>query len=269
MPTIRRAAASSLAAAALLSPLVLVAAGAGAEAGPAASHRPRCDQPGPYELPHGSEPVDLDPADFSARITNPYWPMAPGTRWVYAEKESDGARLKVVVLSLDRTREIAGIDARVVRDVVTEVGGPNDGEIVEKTFDWYAQDSGGSVWYMGEFTREYEDGEPVNTEGSFEHGVDGAQAGVVVPARPVPGCSYRQEYYEGEAEDRGRTLTLKDDIRVRGEEYRDLMTTSDRVPTEPYVLEHKFYAPGIGPVLAVGVSPKGSREELVSYTAPR
>lgn len=264
MPTTTRSALTALAGTALLAPLVLVAAGAGAEAGPTASHRPSCAQPGPYELPHGSQTVDLDPADFSARITNQYWPMAPGTRWVYAETESNGARLRVVVTVTHRTREIAGIDARVVRDVVTE-----QGEIVEKTFDWYAQDSGGSVWYLGEFTREYENGEPVSTEGSFEHGVDGAQAGVVVPARPVPGCSYRQQYYEGEAEDRGRILTVKDDIKVRGQQYRNLMTTSDRVPTEPFVLEHKFYAPRVGPVLAVGVSPTGSREELVRYDPPR
>ena len=83
------------------------------------------------------------------------------------------------------------------------------------------------------------------------------------------GCGYRQEYLEGEAEDRGRVLTARDDIEVRGERYRNVLSTSDRVPTEPFVLEHKFYARGVGPVLAVGVSPEAAREDLVSFSRRR
>lgn len=223
----------------------------------------RCAQPGPYELPHGDEPVDLDPADFTADIDNPYWPMQPGTRWVYRETDARGNRQRVEVTVTDRTRTIRGIQARVVHDVVSERGEP-----VEKTLDWYAQDSAGSIWYLGEFTREYGDGEAVSTEGSFEYGVDGAQAGVIVPAEPRPGCGYRQEYYQGQAEDRGRILSTRDDIKVSGERYRDVLATSDRVPLEPFVLEHKFYAKGVGPVLTVGVSPSESRESLVRVRRP-
>jgi hypothetical protein len=91
---------------------------------------------------------------------------------------------------------------------------------------------------------------------------------VAIPANPVAGCGYRQEYYEGEAEDRARILTTRDDIKVRGEKYRDVLSTSDRVPTEPFVLEHKFYAAGVGPVQAVEVSPGASREVLVSVHLP-
>ena len=98
------------------------------------------------ELPRGSEPVELDPADFTTDIDNPYWPMEPGTRWTYREIDEDGSELKVVVVVTTETREIAnGITARVVRDVVTE-----DGELVEDTKDWYAQDSEGNIWYLGE-----------------------------------------------------------------------------------------------------------------------
>jgi len=218
----------------------------------------RCDQPGPYELPHTDDTVHLDPADFTTEIDNPYWPMRVGTTWVYGETEPDGTRKRVEIVVTDRTRTIGGIEARVVHDVVTE-----GGEIIENTFDWYAQDAGGNLWYLGEFTREYENGVPVNTEGSWEHGVDGAQAGVAIPAQPRAGCSYRQEYYEGVAEDKGRILTTRDDVKVRGARYRDVLTTSDRVPLDPFTLEHKFYAPGVGPVLSAGVSPDGAREELI------
>ena len=182
MHTRTRRTLTAMAAATVLAPVALVTGWTGADATPTtdAAHRARCEQPGPYDLPHGSQRVDLDPADFTHRIDNPYWPMRPGTRWVYRETESDGARLRVEVTVTHRTRTIRGIEARVVHDVVTERG-----ELVENTFDWYAQDAGGSIWYLGEFTREYEDGEVVSTDGSFEYGRDGAQAGVVVPALAV------------------------------------------------------------------------------------
>src|SRR5919108_3079791 len=115
-------------------------------------------------LPHGSEPVNLDPADFTTRIDNPYWPMKPGNRWIYRETDSEGAKQRVVVTVTRRTKLIAnGITARVVHDVVTEDGMP-----VEVTDDWYAQDRAGNVWYLGEATQEYDNGKPGSTEGSFE-----------------------------------------------------------------------------------------------------
>jgi hypothetical protein len=129
--------------------------------------------------------VNLDPADFTTKITNPYWPMKPGNRWVYRETDSEGIKQRVVVTVTDRTKEIAnGVTARVVRDRVTEKGVP-----VEVTDDWYAQDKAGTIWYLGEATTEYEDGEPVSTSGSFEAGVDGAQAGVIMPAHHGLACA--------------------------------------------------------------------------------
>ena len=133
----------------------------------------------PVPLPQGSDAVTLEPADFVARIDNPYWPMPPGTRWVYRESDTEGNAQRVKVTVIDRTREIMGIAATVVHDKVTE-----HGELVENTFDWYAQDACGNVWYMGENTKEYEDGEVVTTAGSWEAGVDGAQPGVIMPADP-------------------------------------------------------------------------------------
>jgi hypothetical protein len=205
--------------------------------------------------------VRLDPADFTTRIDNPWWPMRPGSRWIYRETDPAGTKQRVVVTVTNRTRLIAnGITARVVHDVVTE-----DGEPVEVTDDWYAQDRCGNVWYLGEATTEYENGKPVSTEGSFEAGVDGAQPGVIMPARPRVGLRYRQEYYRGHAEDRASIMSRAEQVEVPFGHFRPVLMTRDVNPLEPRVLEYKFYARGIGPVLAVGVSGGSDREELVSY----
>jgi hypothetical protein len=209
----------------------------------------------PGGLPQGGETVRLDPADFTTRIDNPYWPMRPGSRWVYRETDLEGARQRVVVTVTRKTKLIAnGVTARVVHDVVTEHGRP-----VEVTDDWYAQDRAGRIWYLGEHTTEYVNGKPDSTEGSFEGGVDGAQPGVVMPAHPKAGQRYRQEYYKGHAEDRARVLFAR----------RGLVMTADVNPLPPKQLEYKVYARGVGPVLSVGVSGGSDREELVSYRRGR
>jgi hypothetical protein len=208
-------------------------------------------------LPQGSETVKLDPEDFSAEIDNPYWPMRPGSRWVYRELDPDGAK-RVEVTVLDRTVTIDGIEARVVHDVVSE-----DGTVVEDTYDWYAQDGDGNVWYLGEDTKEYEDGK-VSTKGSWKAGVDGAQAGIALPGTPEVGQDYRQEYYASEAEDMGRVLSLDEWVDVPAGKYRPVLMTKDWTPLEPDVLEHKFYAKGVGPVLTLDVASPG-REELVTF----
>jgi hypothetical protein len=148
----------------------------------------------------------------------------------------------------------------VVRDTVTL-----DGEIIEDTFDWYAQDKNGTVWYLGEDTAEFEDGKITTREGSFEAGADGAKAGVIMPASPKVGMAYRQEYYEGEAEDNGEVLALGQHATVPAGEYDDLVKTADTTPLEPDALEHKYYASGVGLVLTVDKE-AGGREELLSVT---
>ena len=219
-----------------------------------------CGGSGSDSLPQDGEPVELDPADFVARVDNPYWPMLPGSRWVYRESDADGTEMRVEVTVTERTKRILGIDATVVHDVVTE-----DGELVEDTYDWYAQDTAGNVWYLGEATKEYEHGKVVTTAGSWEAGVDGAQAGVVMPAKPRVGLAYRQEHYAGEAEDRGRVLSLDERVEVPFGSFDGVVMTKDWTPLEPDVLEHKFYARGVGPVLALGLSGGGGREELVRF----
>jgi hypothetical protein len=189
-----------------------------------------CGGSGRTALPQGSEPVELDPADFTSEIDNPWMPMAVGARRLY--RETDG-----------------------------------DGEFVEDTFDWYAQDADGNAWY-GEDTKEFEDGKVATTAGSWEAGVDGAQPGILVPAEPADGMTYRQEYDAGEAEDAVEVLSLDERVEVPFGRFDGVLMTKDFTPLEPDVLEHKFYARGVGLVLALAISGGSDREELVSYTAP-
>jgi hypothetical protein len=214
---------------------------------------------GTSELPQGDDPVDLDPTDFSTKIDNPYFPLFPGTRMTYRELDEEGNELKVVVIVTRETKEIAnGITARVVRDTVTE-----DGELVEDTLDWYSQDAEGNVWYMGENTAEFENGKIKTKGGSFEAGVDGALPGIIMPADPQPGLAFRQEYYEGEAEDNGEILSTEEMADVPVGHFGDVLMTKDTITLEPDVLEYKLYARDVGMVLALGISGGGGREELV------
>ena len=210
-------------------------------------------------LPIGSEPVNLDPADFTADITHPYWPMKPGTRCTYRDVDEKGEVQTVVVVATAETKKLAnGITARVVRDTVR-----SDGELVEDTLDWYAQDSAGNVWYMGEDTAEFENGKIASREGSFEAGVGGALPGILLPAEPQIGQKYRQEYLKGEAEDNGEVLGVNQLVEVPTGSYSDALLTRDTTNLEPDVVEYKLYAPDIGPVLALDISGGAAREALV------
>jgi hypothetical protein len=244
----------------ILATASLAVAGCGDSNGGGANVRASSDSQGGGDLPQGNEPVDLDPKNFTAKIDNLYWPMVPGTRWTYRETDQEGAELQVVVTVTEQTKQIAnGITARVVRDTVTE-----DGKLVEDTFDWYAQDEQGNIWYMGEDTAEFENGEIKTKSGSFEAGVDGALPGIIMPGDPQPGMQYRQEYYKGEAEDNGEILSTQEMAEVPYGQFDNALLTKDTITIEPNVLEYKLYAPRVGPVLVVGVSGgPGSREELV------
>ena len=193
---------------------------------------------------------------FSTHIDNPYWPMRPGTRWVYREGTQ-----RVVVRVTHRTKLVAaGIRGRVVRDTVTD-----GGMLVEDTSDWYAQDAKGNVWYLGEDTTEYDNGKPVSKEGSWEAGVDGARAGIVMLAHPRVGRRYREEHYPGHAEDGAKVLSRGEQVEVPYGHFTHVLMTKNFNPLEPKVLEYKFYARRIGPVLEIGVSGDRDMAELVRY----
>src|SRR6266545_35657 len=206
-------------------------------------------QPDTNTFPQSSEPANLNPADFTTQIDNPYFPLPVGGRWVIRVTDTEGLEQHEVITVTDQTKRIAdGVEARVVRDVVSEGGKP-----VEVTDDWYAQDSGGNVWYFGENTAEIHNGKR-DTSGSFEAGVNGADAGIAMLAHPEAGQTYREEFYAGHAEDRSRVLALDQQAEVPFGHFGDVLLTEDYTPIEPDVLELKFYAKGIGQVLAQTVS---------------
>jgi hypothetical protein len=210
-------------------------------------------------LPRGTEPVRPDPAAFTVDIDNRYWPMQPGARWVYESVDADGTSQHVEVTVLDETYTVAaGIDARVVHDVVTQ-----DGAVAEDTRDFYAQDADGNVWYLGEQTTEYPPGGPPSTEGSWEAGMDGAQPGIAVPADPRPGLAYRQEHLTGQAEDRAVVLSTDEKVQTPTGTYTGALLTRETTPLEPDVAELKFYVPGVGQVLTLQTSGGSEREALV------
>ena len=199
----------------------------------------------------------IDPASFTTAVDNPYFPLEPGAQWEYEGRTEDGLERTVVEVT-NETREVMGVTCLVVRDTVSL-----DGEVIEDTYDWFAQDADGAVWYFGEESSEYENGEVVSTEGSWESGVDGAQPGIIMPAEPKVGDAYRQEYYPGEAEDQAEVLSLTETVTVPVGSYDDVLMTEEINPLEPDVVERKYYAKGVGPILAVQVEGGSDREELV------
>jgi len=202
----------------------------------------------------------IDPANFVADIDNTYLPMTPGTTYIY-KSESDGETEDITVVITHDTKVILGVTCIVVRDTAT-----SDGEVTEDTFDWYAQDKDGNVWYFGEDTKSYEDGEVVSTEGSWEAGVDGAKPGIVMEGNPQVGDSYRQEYYKDHAEDMSEILEMGVSVTVPYGSFQNCVKTKDWSPLEPDVVEHKTFCPEVGQVLAETVEGGSEREELLSVT---
>lgn len=211
--------------------------------------------------PKGPPILPLPPPDrFVDTIDNPLLPMLPGTKWIY-RAGSDGEE-RIVVKVLKRTKQIEGITATVVRDTVSV-----DGETLEDTFDWFAQDCRGNVWYLGEATKSYEDG-GVSTEGSWEAGVDGAKAGITMLAQPKIGDRYRQEYYKGEAEDIGEVLDVSTKVAGPSGRYRHVLMTKDTTPLDRAVVELKFYTPGVGVVREIDLNPEQGSGDLIRMVKP-
>jgi hypothetical protein len=202
----------------------------------------------------------FDPASFVEMIDNPYLPFTPGRSWVYEHKDGGQTERSELVVTNDR-KQIMGVSAVVVHDSVTV-----DGKVTEDTYDWYAQDRDGNVWYLGEDTKEYEHGKVVSTAGSWQGGVDGAKPGVVMPAHPVIGHSYRQEYYPGKAEDMAQVVRLGDTATVPFGRFDGLLVTKETNPLQPKVVEEKYYARGIGLVQEVMVAGGQGGSQLVHAT---
>jgi hypothetical protein len=185
--------------------------------------------------------------------------MKPGTRWIYHNVEEGNPPQDIAVVATTTTKKLAnGVTARVVR-VTARV----KGQITEDTIDWYAQDADGNVWYMGEQTAEFENGKIASRAGSWEAGKDGAMPGIMLPAEPQVGQKYRQEYKRGEAEDNGEVLATNNLVETKAGSYKKALVTMDTSAVETTAAEYKFYAPGVGPLLALDTSVGAAREELV------
>jgi hypothetical protein len=208
--------------------------------------------------------IPFDPTNFVSGVTNPLLPLTPGTINYY-EGVSDGLAQTDSVETTSETKTILGVVATVVHDRVY-----TEGELTEDTFDWYAQDQDGNVWYLGEDTKELENGQVVSTQGSWEAGVNGAEAGILMLSDPAAhiGEEYRQEFSRGVAEDFGKVVAVDQSVTVSYGTLTGCVKTEDRSALEPGIVENKFYCPGIGVTLEQGVQGSTDRNELVAILTP-
>jgi hypothetical protein len=237
--------------------VVMLVAGCGGSSGTAdgnaggsAKTMQKTTQPASYS-PH------IDPADFTTKIDNKYFPLKRGTTLVYRGKTKDATVGDVVAVTSD-TKQIMGVDCVVVDDKVTE-----DGKLAEHTYDWYAQDKKGNVWYFGEDSKEINNGKVTSTEGSWEAGKNGAKPGTIMPAHPKVGHTYRQEYSKGVAEDMARPLKLDGSASVPYGSFDHTLVTYEWTPLDPNVSAHKYYAAGVGTILEAAAKGPPERLELV------
>jgi hypothetical protein len=201
---------------------------------------------------------NIDPANFVTVIDNPYFPLTLGRTWIYEGDGPEGFE-HIEVNVTDETREIMGVTVTVVRDTVSI-----NGEVAEDTYDYYAQDKDGNVWYFGEDSKEIANGQVVSTAGSWEAGVDGALPGIIMLADPQVDAEYRQEYYAGEAEDMGKVIETGVSVSLTNVSIENCIKTEDWTPLEPGVMENKTYCPAYGLVLSEGVQGTSGRQELIA-----
>ena len=202
----------------------------------------------------------LDPANFVTVIDNPYFPLPVGRKLVYTGIKEGQTQTDTVTVT-DQTKVILGISTTVVNDVAT-----HDGTILEKTFDYYAQDKQGNVWYLGEDTSAFLPNGKADTSGSFQAGVDGAQPGIIMRASPQIPDAYRQECYAGEAEDTAWVVATTGLVRVPYGNVRNVLTTLEATQIEPGAYDQKVYGPGIGIVTEQSLTGPNEVARLVSVT---
>ena len=212
--------------------------------------------PAPVTTPYNPS---IDPADFGGPIDNPYLPLRPGTVYRYRGVGDDGKTREINTVAVThRTKRIMGIDARVVLDQVFSGGKPE-----ERTFDWYAQDKHGNVWYMGEDSRNYEHGRWVKDDGSWTAGVGNGKPGIIMLAHPRRGDAYRQEYSPGHAVDQARVLGQGGPVDTPFRSFsRTLLTREYSSIDKQY--EKKWYARGIGVIQEDALTQSKEHSELVS-----
>ena len=202
--------------------------------------------------------LQIDPNNFVSQVTNPYFPLTPGTTFIY-QGETEGVPTRDVMTVTTDTKVILGVTTTVVRDQAYE-----DKVLVEDTFDWYAQDTAGNVWYFGEDTKELDaNGNVISTEGSWEAGVNGAEPGIIMEANPKKGDKYQQEFASGVAEDMAQVLGFVNSFCVSYGCFNNVLVTKEWTPLERGVVENKYYAQGVGEIFSVIVKGGDEQSELV------
>lgn len=207
----------------------------------------------PYDPPFVAS-MFVNPADIGGSVApNPWYPLIAGQSRRYRSGDEE-----IIVAVTNDIALISGVPCRVVRDTVRV-----DGAIAEDTVDWFAQDINGNVWYCGESTAEYEDGLPVNVDGSFKAGINGAKPGIVMKVAPAVGDVYRQEFDLANAEDVAAVINLNGSATTPAASCAsDCLVTKDTTPLNLDSVEHKYYKPGVGVILEVKPT-TGERLELV------
>ena len=207
-------------------------------------------------LPVLAQNIAFDKSNFHdpLKIDNKYFPLKTGTIMIYNGTDEDGKSTSDIFTVTNDTKQIQGITTRVVNDSAFV-----EGDLVEPTADWYAQDDSGNVWYMGEFTTDLTNKKNPH-EGSWEAGVKGARAGIIMLAEPKVGDTYEQEFAKGEAEDKGTVLSLNENVSVPYGTFSKVLKTKDFSKLEPDIVENKYYAQNIGEVKELIV--KGGSEEM-------
>jgi hypothetical protein len=199
-----------------------------------------CEKEEERQIDLNYNPV-INPENFVEDVTNIFFPLGPGTVFTYKSQTADGLET-IVVTVLPEKKNVAGVSCTVVSDIVS-IGG----KVIEDTHDWYAQDKDGNIWYMGEDVSNYENGELVDHEGSFEAGVDGAKPGIIMMANPVLEMPYRQEYYFNVAEDWGKVIAKGVSVTTTYGTFNNCIKTADWNAIEPDApIEFKYYAPNVG-----------------------
>jgi hypothetical protein len=202
--------------------------------------------------------LTIDPANFVAVINNPFYTLSHGSIFTYQGATDEGIKKNIVTVT-NETKNILGVIATVVWDREWL----NDA-LIEETYDWYAQDKEGNVWYLGEDSKEYENGKAVNSKGSWEAGVDGAKPGIIMKGDPKIGDSYRQEYLKGEAEDMADVVALSESVTVPFGTFTDCLKTRDWSKIEPSANEYKYYCAKVGRVVLKDNIGNGEKVELIN-----
>jgi len=199
---------------------------------------------------------EINRANFSTNIDNPYFPLKPGTTYEYQAHTADGLITNFVRVT-HKTKVILGVTCIEVHDTVFL-----NGQKTEDTLDWYAQDQEGNVWYFGEDSEDLTNGRVSSLQGSWTAGVHGAEPGIIMEAHPKVGDAYRQELLLNQAEDFARVLSLDKSIKVPFGSFDNCLETTESSGVEPGAVEFKFYAPEVGVVFDNDVSGK-ERDSLV------